>query len=48
MRATTYRGPYKVRVENEDVPAIERPNDAVIEVPQVAASGSAAGERCTW
>lgn len=25
MRATTYRGPYKVRVENKDIPAIDHP-----------------------
>ncbi|MCU1425899.1 MAG: Alcohol dehydrogenase GroES domain protein, partial [Microbacteriaceae bacterium] len=28
MRAMVYRGPYKVRVEEKDIPTIEHPNDA--------------------
>jgi threonine dehydrogenase-like Zn-dependent dehydrogenase len=30
MRAMVYRGPYKVRVEERDMPSIEHPNDAII------------------
>ena len=40
MRATTYRGPYKVRVENKPIPAIEHPNDAIIKVSLAAICGS--------
>ena len=40
MRATTYRGPYKVRVENKPIPAIEHPNDAIIKVSLAAIRGS--------
>lgn len=40
MRATTYRGPYKVRVKNKDIPAIEHPNDAIIRVSKAAICGS--------
>ena len=32
MRAMVYRGPYKVRVEEKDMPSIEHPNDAVVRV----------------
>ena len=32
MRAMTYRGPYKVRVEEKDRPRIEHPNDAIVRV----------------
>jgi alcohol dehydrogenase len=35
-----YRGPYKVRVEEKDVPAIEHPNDAVVRVALAAICGS--------
>jgi hypothetical protein len=31
MRAMVYRGPYRVRVEKKDMPAIEHPNDAITE-----------------
>ncbi|WP_422116589.1 zinc-dependent alcohol dehydrogenase [Brachybacterium sp. UNK5269] len=40
MRAMTYRGPYKVRVEEKDIPAIEHPNDAIIRVTLAAICGS--------
>jgi|RhiMetdeSRZDD1v2_1073273.scaffolds.fasta_scaffold04760_6 S-(hydroxymethyl)glutathione dehydrogenase / alcohol dehydrogenase len=29
MRAVVYRGPYRIRVE-EDRPSIEHPNDAIV------------------
>ena len=32
MRAMVYRDPYRVRVEDEDVPGIEHPNDAIVRV----------------
>jgi threonine dehydrogenase-like Zn-dependent dehydrogenase len=35
-----YRGPYKVRVEEKDVPAIEHPNDAIVKVVRAAICGS--------
>ncbi|WP_409332528.1 zinc-dependent alcohol dehydrogenase [Trujillonella humicola] len=40
MRATVYRGPYKLRVEEKDVPAIEHPNDAIVRVTLAAICGS--------
>lgn len=40
MRAMVYRGPYKVRVEEKDIPAIEHPNDAVVKVVRAAICGS--------
>ena len=40
MRAMVYRGPYKVRVEEKDVPSIEHPNDAVVRVELAAICGS--------
>ncbi|SNS41952.1 Threonine dehydrogenase [Geodermatophilus pulveris] len=40
MRAMVYRGPYKVRVEDKDVPRIEHPNDAVVRVTLAAICGS--------
>jgi threonine dehydrogenase-like Zn-dependent dehydrogenase len=36
----TYRGPYKIRVENKDVPHIEHPNDAIVKVQLAAICGS--------
>ena len=36
MRAMVYRGPYKIRVEEKDVPAIEHPNDAIVRVTLAA------------
>lgn len=36
----TYRGPYKVRVQNKDMPTIEHPNDAVVRVEMAAICGS--------
>lgn len=35
-----YRGPYKVRVEEKDLPRIEHPNDAIIRVTLAAVCGS--------
>jgi alcohol dehydrogenase len=40
MRAMVYRGPYKVRVEEKDVPTIEHPNDAIVRVELAAICGS--------
>ena len=40
MRAMTYRGPYKVRVENKPEPKIEHPNDAIVRVTRAAICGS--------
>ncbi|MCU1693711.1 MAG: putative alcohol dehydrogenase [Frankiales bacterium] len=36
----TYRGPYKVRVEEKDRPRIEHPNDAIVRVTLAAICGS--------
>jgi threonine dehydrogenase-like Zn-dependent dehydrogenase len=40
MRAMTYRGPYKVRVEEKDEPRIEHPNDAIVRVCLASICGS--------
>ncbi|MCQ1946207.1 zinc-dependent alcohol dehydrogenase [Arthrobacter sp. zg-Y1116] len=40
MRAMVYRGPYKVRVEEKDIPPIEHPNDAIVRVTRAAICGS--------
>ncbi|MDW4571581.1 zinc-dependent alcohol dehydrogenase [Microbacterium sp. M3] len=40
MKAMTYRGPYKVRVENKPDPRIEHPNDAIVRVELAAICGS--------
>ncbi len=40
MRAMVYRGPYKIRVEEKDVPPIEHPNDAIVRVALGAICGS--------
>jgi threonine dehydrogenase-like Zn-dependent dehydrogenase len=40
MRAMVYRGPYKVRVEEKDIPPIEHPNDAIVRVQLAAICGS--------
>jgi len=40
MQAMVYRGPYKVRVEEKDVPRIEHPNDAIVKVTLAAICGS--------
>ncbi|PZF65123.1 glutathione-dependent formaldehyde dehydrogenase [Curtobacterium sp. MCBD17_013] len=40
MRAMTYRGPYRIRVEDKDVPRIEHPNDAIVRVTRAAICGS--------
>lgn len=40
MKAMVYRGPYKVRAEEKDVPRIEHPNDAIVRVTRAAICGS--------
>ncbi|MCP2636456.1 glutathione-dependent formaldehyde dehydrogenase [Microbacterium sp. HD4P20] len=40
MKAMTYRGPYKLRVESKPEPKIEHPNDAVVRVELAAICGS--------
>jgi alcohol dehydrogenase len=35
-----YRGPYRIRVEEKDIPPIEHPNDAIIRVELAAICGS--------
>lgn len=35
-----YRGPYKIRVEDKDIPRIEHPNDAIVRVTRAAICGS--------
>jgi threonine dehydrogenase-like Zn-dependent dehydrogenase len=40
MRAMVYRGPYKVRVEEKDMPVVEHPNDAIVRVEMAAICGS--------
>src|SRR3712207_5083785 len=40
MRAMVYRGPYKVRTEEKDIPSIEHPNDAIVRVTLAAICGS--------
>ncbi|MBX9245325.1 glutathione-dependent formaldehyde dehydrogenase [Actinotalea ferrariae] len=40
MRAMVYRGPYKVRVEEKEMPRIEHPNDAIVRVTLAAICGS--------
>jgi threonine dehydrogenase-like Zn-dependent dehydrogenase len=40
MKAMVYRGPYRVRVEEKDMPRIEHPNDAIVRVTLAAICGS--------
>ncbi|MDF9715814.1 glutathione-dependent formaldehyde dehydrogenase [Nocardioides sp. ChNu-153] len=40
MKAMTYRGPYRIRVEEKDRPTIEHPNDAIVRVTTAAICGS--------
>ncbi|HEX5858306.1 MAG TPA: zinc-dependent alcohol dehydrogenase [Microbacterium sp.] len=40
MKAMTYRGPYKIRVEEKPDPRIEHPNDAIVRVTLAAICGS--------
>ncbi|GAB3690346.1 zinc-dependent alcohol dehydrogenase [Angustibacter aerolatus] len=40
MRAMEYRGPYRIRVTEKDLPRIEHPNDAVVRVTRAAICGS--------
>lgn len=40
MQAMVYRGPYRIRVEEKDMPPIEHPNDAIVRVTMAAICGS--------
>lgn len=40
MRAMTYRGPFRVRVQDKDEPQIEHPQDAIVRVTRAAICGS--------
>jgi threonine dehydrogenase-like Zn-dependent dehydrogenase len=40
MKAMTYRGPFRVRVENKPEPEILHPNDAIVRVTRAAICGS--------
>lgn len=40
MQAMTYRGPYKIRVENKPDPRLVHPNDAIVRVTLAAICGS--------
>jgi threonine dehydrogenase-like Zn-dependent dehydrogenase len=40
MLAMTYRGPYRIRVDQKPLPEIEHPNDAIIRVSRSAICGS--------
>ncbi len=40
MQAMEYRGPYKVRVHEKEMPRIEHPNDAIVRVTLAAICGS--------
>src|SRR3954453_22451305 len=40
MQAMVYRGPYRIRVEEKDIPPIEHPNDAIVRVTLAAICGS--------
>ncbi|RCK69644.1 glutathione-dependent formaldehyde dehydrogenase [Desertihabitans brevis] len=40
MKAMTYRGPYRVRVQEKDEPRIEHPNDAVVRMTKASICGS--------
>ena len=40
MKAMTYRGPFRVRVEEKPVPKILHPNDAIVRVTRGAICGS--------
>lgn len=40
MQAMTYRGPYRIRLDNKPTPEIEHPNDAIIRVTRSGICGS--------
>jgi threonine dehydrogenase-like Zn-dependent dehydrogenase len=40
MRAMVYRGPYRIRIEEKEIPSIEHPNDAIVRVTRAAICGS--------
>ena len=48
MRAMVYRGPYKIRVEEKDIPALEHPNDAIVQVTLAAICGSDLPRMARW
>ncbi len=40
MKAMTYRGPFRVRMEEKPVPVIEHPQDAIVRVVRTCICGS--------
>jgi threonine dehydrogenase-like Zn-dependent dehydrogenase len=40
VKAMVYRGPYKIRLQDKDIPKIEHPGDAVVRVQRAAICGS--------
>jgi threonine dehydrogenase-like Zn-dependent dehydrogenase len=40
MRAMTYRGPYRIRLDRKPTPKIEHPSDAIVRVTRAAICGS--------
>lgn len=40
MLAMVYRGPYKIRIEEKDIPHVEHPNDAIVRVTTASICGS--------
>src|SRR5688572_28304678 len=40
MRAMTYRGPYRIRLDDKPMPQIEHPGDAIVRVTRAAICGS--------
>lgn len=40
MKAMAYRGPYRIRLEEKNIPRIEHPNDAIVRVQRAAICGS--------
>jgi len=40
MKAMVYRGPYRIRIEEKDIPRVEHPNDAIVRVTRAAICGS--------
>lgn len=40
MHAVVYRRPYRIRVEEKDIPPIEHPDDAIVRVTMAAICGS--------
>ena len=46
MQAMVYRGPYKIRVEEKDIPKIAHPNDAIVRVTLGAVRAISAHAAC--